>query len=571
MAAATTQRRAIGGVRREGRRVRYGALLVFAAIGVLWLGFLEVRGLYFPDEGRYAEIPREMLATGDWVTPRLNGIQYFEKPPLQYWMTAATFAVAGEDEWTARLWPALAGLLAAVAVLLTARRLLSRRAGWMAGAVLGSCWGFFLGTQFVTLDMSLTAFMTGALCAFMVAQDARTDARGRRRFMLLAWALCALAMLTKGIVGVALPVMAAGVYMVVARDFGLLRRLHIALGAAVFLAIAAPWFVLAEARNPGFADFFFIHEHLMRYIQPVHRRVGPWWYFIPIGIAFLLPWFPAIVPAMWHAWRRQRPAASARSFDAPRFAWCFAGVIFVFFSLSSSKLPAYIMPAIPAVAFAAAGPLARRFDASLVHTARTLIVAGIVIGAGAWPAAHFIKVPMVREDMVTGTPWIAGIVIALVAGGVVALLLRKRGRRLPALAAATLSSLIACQSGAMLAAHVDEYFSSERLIERLTADRAHRPFRPDVPFYSVDTFDHTVPFYLGRTVTLVREQGELAWGIANAPRNYIAEMGEFERRWRDDPEAYAIMAQGTYDELRAKDLPMRVVDQDGRRVIVSRR
>ena len=570
MAAAMTQRRAIGSVRREVRRVRYGTLLLFAAIAALWLGFLEVRGLYFPDEGRYAEIPREMLETGDWVTPRLNGIQYFEKPPLQYWMTAATFAVAGEDEWTARLWPAVAGLLAAVAVLLTARRLLSRRAGWMAGAALGSSWGYFLGTQFVTLDMSLTAFMTGALCAFMVAQDARTDARGRRRFMLLAWALCAFAMLTKGIVGVALPVMAVAVYTLVVRDFALLRRLHIGLGTVVFLAIAAPWFVLAELRNPGFADFFFVHEHLMRYIQPVHRRVGPWWYFIPIGIAFLLPWFPAMVAAMWHAWRRPRPAA-VRTFDAPRFAWCFAGVIFVFFSLSSSKLPAYIMPAIPAVAFAVAAPLARRFDASLTHTVRTLVVAGILIGAGAWPAAHFIRVPMVREDMVTGTPWVAGITVALVAGGIVALMLHRRGRRLPALAAVTLSSLLACQSGAMLAAHVDEYFSSERLIERLTNDHALRPFRPGIPFYSVDTFDHTVPFYLGRTVTLVREQGELAWGIANAPRNYIAEMDEFERRWRDDAEAYAIMGQDTYDQLRAKGLPMRVVDQDGRRVIVTRR
>src|SRR5678815_218304 len=210
---------------------------------VLWLGFLELRGLYFPDEGRYAEIPREMLATGDWVTPHLNGIPYFEKPPLQYWATAAVFAVAGTDEWTTRLWPALAGLLAVGAVLLTARRVLSPRAGWMAAAVMGSCWGYFLGTQFVTLDMTLTAFMTGALCAFVVAQDARSDGRARRRFMQLAWALCALSVLTKGVVGIALPLLALAAYVAIARDFALLRRLHVAAGLAVFLAIAAPWFV----------------------------------------------------------------------------------------------------------------------------------------------------------------------------------------------------------------------------------------------------------------------------------------------------------------------------------------
>jgi len=185
--------------------VRWRPILLLFAVLALWFGFLEVRGLYFPDEGRYAEIPREMLATGDWVTPRLNGIPYFEKPPLQYWATAAIFAVAGQDEWTTRLWPAFGGLTAVIAVLLTVRRLFSKRAGWMAAAVMGSCWGYFVATQFVTLDMTLTAFMTGALCAFLVAQDARASTAERREYMLAAWALCGLAVLTKGVIGAALP------------------------------------------------------------------------------------------------------------------------------------------------------------------------------------------------------------------------------------------------------------------------------------------------------------------------------------------------------------------------------
>jgi 4-amino-4-deoxy-L-arabinose transferase-like glycosyltransferase len=548
--------------------VRLGPLLVLAALGVLWFGFLELRGLYFPDEGRYAEIPREMLATGDWLTPRLNGIPYFEKPPLQYWATAATFAAAGPDEWTTRLWPASAGLLAVVAVLLTARRLFSRRAGWMAAAVMGSCWGYFLASQFVTLDMSLTAFMTCALCAFLLAQDARTDARGRRRFMLLAWALCALGVLTKGVVGIALPVLALAAYVALARDLALLRRLHVGAGLAVFLAIAAPWFVLVELRNPGFAEFFFVHEHLMRYTQPEHRRPGPWWYFVPVAVAFLMPWLPAIVAAVWHD--RQRPSTGAPAFDAERFSWCSAAAILLFFSLSSSKLPAYIMPGIGAVALAAAVPLARRFDATLRHGARTLVAAGLVIGIAVVPALQFVKVPMVRADLVTGTPWIMIAVVAMVAGGLLAWRLQQRGRRLPSLAAIALSSLVACQSAATLAAHIDDYFSSERLIERLTGEESHRAFHPELPFYSVDMFDHTVPFYLGRSVTLVREQGELAWGLANAPANYIASMEAFEERWRGDREAFAIMPAATYEALRAKALPMRLVDHDGRRVIVSR-
>jgi 4-amino-4-deoxy-L-arabinose transferase-like glycosyltransferase len=568
MITAASRRRSLEGS-RPARRARLGLLLVLGAVGVLWFGFLELRGLYFPDEGRYAEIPREMLATGDWVTPRLNGIPYFEKPPLQYWATAATFAVASADEWTTRLWPASAGLLTVIGVLLTARRLFSRRAGWMAATVLGSCWGYFLGSQFVTLDMTLTAFMTGALCAFLVAQDARTGARGRRRFMLLAWALCALGVLTKGVVGIALPVLALGLYIALTRDFALLKRLTLRAGLALFLAIAAPWFVLVELRNPGFAEFFFVREHLMRYTQPVHHRVGPWWYFVPVAIAFLMPWLPAIVAALWHD--RTRAPRTAPAFDAARFAWCSAAAILVFFSLSSSKLPAYIMPGIGAVALAAAVPLARRFDATLRHGARTLVVAGGILAVAVLPALQFVKVPIVRADLATGTPWIVVAVLAMIGGGLLAWHLQRRGRRLPALAAVALSSLVACQAAAVLAAHIDDYFSSERLIERLTGDVQHRAFRPDLPFYSVDMFDHTVPFYLGRTVTLVREQGELAWGISHAPANYIATLEAFEQRWTADTDGYAIMTGTTYEELRAKALPMRLVDRDSRRVIVARR
>ena len=567
MTGALTRRGPLDGA----RRTRLGPWLLLAAVALLWFGLLEVRGLYFPDEGRYAEIPREMLESGDWVTPHLNGIPYFEKPPLQYWATAAVFGVAGTDEWTTRLWPALAGLLAVGAVLLTARRVLSPRAGWMAAAVMGSCWGYFLGTQFVTLDMTLTAFMTGALCAFVVAQDARSDGRARRRFMQLAWALCALGVLTKGVVGIALPMMALAIYVALTRDLALLRRLHAGTGFLIFLAIAAPWFVMAEMRNPGFADFFFIREHVMRYLEPSHRRTGPLWYFIPVAVVFLMPWFPAMIAAMWHERRRLRFTTRPAGFDAQRFAWCSAAAIFLFFSLSSSKLPAYIMPAITAAALAAAMPLARRFDASLRHAARTLVVAGFIVGIAVVPAGRFIKIPMVRDELVTGTPWVMVIAATMVVGGLIAFRLQRRGFRLRALAAVALSSLLACQAANMLAAHVDEYFSAERLIERLAGAESRAPFRPAMPFYSVDMFDHTVPFYLGRTVTLVREQGEIAWGIANAPRNYIARIEEFEERWRADSDAYAIMMDSTYDELRQTGLPMRLVDRDGRRVIVSRR
>ncbi len=540
------------------------------ALVVLWFGFLDLRGLYYPDEGRYAEIPREMLATGDWVTPRINAFPYFEKPPLQYWVTAAVFAVAGEREWTARLPTALAGFAGVLMVLAAARRLYSRRAGWMAAAVMASSGGYFLASQFVTLDMLLTALLTGALCAFLLAQDARATPADNRRWMLVAWALCALAVLTKGVIGVALPALALAVYVAVARDLSLLRRLHVASGLAVMAAIAVPWFVVVEARNPGFAEFFFVREHWQRFTQPLHRRTGPWWYFVPIAVAFLMPWLPAIVATPG---RRDGtvPRPAPRAFSPQRFAWCWAGAIFVFFSLSSSKLPAYIMPAMGAVALAVAPRLAGRWDRALRLTAWTLFAGGSVVAALAVPAAGWIKVARVQEDYAGSVGWIVAGGALFVATGVLALRLLRGGRRLPALAAVVLGGMLGCQVAAVAAARADAWFSAEGLIARVTGGKAARPFRPDVPFYSVDTFDHTVPFYLGRTLTLVRDQGELEWGIAAAPENYVADLAEFERRWRAHADAYAIMQQPTYDWLRQLDWPMRFVAGDGRRVVVARR
>lgn len=555
-------------VLRARKRIRWRPWLLLAVFAVLWFGFLELRGLYFPDEGRYSEIPREMLASGDWVTPRINGFPYFEKPPLQYWLTAAVFAVAGYDEWTARLAPAFVGFAGVLAVLWTARRLFGRRAGWMAGAVLGSSCGYFIATQFVTLDMLLTALLTCALCAFLLAQQARASPADNRRWMLVAWTLCALAVLTKGVIGVLLPTLAIGTYLAVTRDWRLMRSLQIGLGVVVLLVIAAPWFILVESRNPGFAEFFFIHEHWQRFTQPAHRRPGPFWYFLPIAVVFLMPWLPAIVASF--TWRARGPASiPARAFSARTFAWCWAGAIFVFFSLSSSKLPAYIMPAMGAVALAAAQPLARRWDVTLRLTAWTLVACGVVVAGLAIPATAWIKVAQVQEAYADNVGWMIGAGALFVAGGALALHRVRGRRRLSALAAVALGGMLACQLVAVVAHNVDGYFSAERLIERVT--EGAWPFRPDLPFYSVDMFDHTVPFYLGRRVILVKEKSELEFGIAAAPANYIADVATFAQRWRGDTDAYAIMRQTTYESLLATGLPMRLVDGDGRRVVVARR
>src|SRR5262245_29109046 len=191
------------------------ALLLCALI---WFAGLEYRGLAMPDEGRYADIAREMLDSGDWVTPRLNGIKYLEKPPLQYWATAAVFSVFGFDEWTARMWPAITGFLCIVFTAFAAVRLAPGPSWLFTALAFAGSWGFFAGGQFLTLDMGLTFFLTVALLAFALSRRGGLAEAAERNWMLLAWAAVACGMLSKGLVALVIPGLALLAYMTIERD-----------------------------------------------------------------------------------------------------------------------------------------------------------------------------------------------------------------------------------------------------------------------------------------------------------------------------------------------------------------
>ncbi|MEO5862768.1 MAG: glycosyltransferase family 39 protein, partial [Burkholderiales bacterium] len=257
---------------------------------VVWFGALDEREFFNPDEGRYAEIPREMVASGDWVTPRLNGFKYFEKPVLQYWITAVSYLALGQEEFVARLWPALSGFLTLLLVYYMGRRLAGVRAGVLAAAVLATTFQFFVFSQLLTLDMGLSFFLTAALYGFLVSQDFRAAPVQQRNGAILMWVAMALGVLSKGLVGVVLPALVLVVYIVMERDWKLLGRLHWAIGVPVFLAIALPWFIWVQLRNPEFFQFFFIREHFGRYALHEHHRAGAWYYFPAVLLIGSLPW-----------------------------------------------------------------------------------------------------------------------------------------------------------------------------------------------------------------------------------------------------------------------------------------
>lgn len=536
-------------------------LLLVAALAIVWFGTLDYRLLIKTDEARYAEIAREMVVSGDWITPRSNDFKYFYKPPLQYWATAAAFEAFGINEWTARLWTALTGFLGVLVTWLVAARLWSPRIAFAAAAILASSVMWVAMGHFAALDMGLAFFLSSSVAAFVFAQRDEATALERRIGMLLAWAAAALAVLSKGLVGLVLPGAAAVAYMLWMRDWRLITRLHWLPGLALFLALAAPWFIAVSLSNPEFFHFFFIHEHFERFLTRVHGRYEPPWYFGPVLAAGLLPWTLAV----GHAIAAGVGRAATGRFRPERFLLCWCVVVFVFFSASSSKLPSYLVPIGPALAMLIAIGLERASGRFRSVTWGTVIVLGVVIAIAAAQLGSQPRGSIPVGMLAAYQPWLVGAGIAIGGAGTFALLAERRGRSLVATGVVAAGGLIGTQL--VISGHetLSELYSAYHVVRKLDPAPAR-----DVPFYSVDTYDHALPFYLGRTVTMVAYRDELAAAIAWEPEKFLPDLDTFRNAWMAAPVAYAFMRPQTYADFLNEGLPMREVARDPRRVIVSK-
>ena len=537
-------------------------LILVVVYALLWFGTLNYRHLIPSDEGRYAEIAREMLVTGDWVTPRYNGYKYFEKPPLQIWATATAFNIFGVGDWQARLWTALTGFLTIVFIGFTGARIYSSRAGWLAAVALASSPMWVIGGHINSLDMGLSAFLVAALCSLLLAQTSSNKTYSRN-WMWACWAFMALATLSKGVIGVAIPGMVFAVYSITAWDWKIWKRLHIISGSILFLAITAPWFVLIAQRNPEFLEFFFIHEHLQRFTQTAHSRTGPIYFFLPLLLLGFLPWIAQVPGAIAQTWRERN-----REFSSGWLLTCWFVVILGFFSISQSKLPGYIIPLFPALALIVGSQLDRNLGSSnslslpwQLQTSFFVILGGI----GFFFLGEVSKQsrPDEIESYAQYTYWIIAALIALISCSLLALMQSKRNG---------LSSITSFAGGLFLCALIagtghetlGRAVSGIDLVEQVKADIPQK-----TNFYSVRILDHTVPFYLGRTMTMVEFPDELEFGVKQEPELWLPTLDAFIERWKEDKTAYALMVPEQYVALQKLNVPMQEVGRDSRRVIVK--
>lgn len=321
-------------------------VLLIALACVMWLGLTQgMRPLSVPDEGRYVGVAWEMLRSGVWSTPTLDGLPYFHKPPLFYWITAISIKLLGANCWAARVAPMLGALLAMLSSYLFIRRWMSAPIARAALIILATCPFFYGGAQYANHDMLVAGCITATICFAAHAILSIQHGEAYRAYLIAAWCCAGLGLLSKGLIGIALPGAVLLCWIAINKNWFLIPRLLWWPGPLLFAAVVLPWFIQMERQFSGFLYYFFIEQQFHRFVGSGFNNARPVW-FLPIALSALtLPWFPLLFT------RLRLSVAPNSAWQACRsLCWVWLIFILVFFSIPQSKLIGYILPVVPPLA-----------------------------------------------------------------------------------------------------------------------------------------------------------------------------------------------------------------------------
>ncbi len=472
---------------------RFGwTALILATLYVCYFSHLGALGFVGPDEPRYAWVARAMVETGDWVTPRLYGKPWFEKPVLFYWGAALSFKFFGVSEASARLPSAVSALLASLALAWLALRMYSAETAGLILVMLPTTVGMIGFSHAAATDMPFSGMLAIAMVAATIvvgivlpagSSPPRTPIAALVAFGVFLGA----ATLAKGPAAIVLAGGGSGLWALLTRRWRDAFRLAHPIAIAAFCATALPWYVLCALRNPGFLRVFIYEHNFARYLTPEFRHVQPIWFFGPILLLGLLIWtgfFGSVLKDAARVWREGRWRNSPGLFPA---SW--AIFTFTFFTLSKSKLPGYILPAVPPLILLAAHSVSLRLQKKVAGERWVGIMAGITLmGVGGGTLASLDRIPF-AVDYSPPQPFAWAILVVLL-GGIASIILGVLRRPSAALSACVLSLILAIPlsmtgdsqralNAAISAGPIDRSFASENA----SAYKLSRSFQYALNFY----------------------------------------------------------------------------------------
>jgi len=480
-------------------------VLVSAVFFFLNLGSVAIME---PDEGRNAEVAREILATGDWLTPHLDFIRYLDKPIFFFWAAAGSMKLMGVNEFAARFPSALSALIGVLAIYFLGRRMFGDRAGLLSGVVLASSPLYYGLGRIVIFDMMLTAFITLTLLFFLLGF---TEQEGWRKklFYLLSWAAMALAVLTKGPIGAVFPLGIIGIFLVLTGNLRRIGEMEPVLGPLVFLALAAPWYVLVSLKNPEYPYYFFIAEHLLRYTTTKFHRVKPFWYYVPLVVVGLLPWI-FFLPSAFTRFLQKKWKERDRETVNLLLPVIWAAIIFLFFSFSKAKMPAYILPLFPAAALLMGkywdDYLSERVNGAYVKAPLVVLIGlSLLLGGALLFSDGLVRVIRLRA----GAYWTsgaqdllrhAGMTMLIFGLAALSLIVFLRKNRAVHFAIVSVLSVLLFAAGISILKLDSSFRSSKDVAQRVLAER-----RPGDCVLTYENFPSSFLFYMGEQVPAVAE------------------------------------------------------------------
>lgn len=551
-------------------RNRWAMLLPLLVAAFIYLPSTVDRAVIDYDEGHYAQVARQMVVRGDYVIPYANGVRFLEKPPLMYWLTAASFRAFGINEFALRLPTALAVMALVWVVTLTARRAAGERAALIAGLCTACSVGTYLFTRETLHDIWLVLFVALAMYAFL---EWYLSPRHSLRHALLFYAALAGAVLCKSLVGVAFVVGTVVVFFLVTRERPQWRTLHLLPGSLLFLTLAVPWHLLAALRDHGFLWFFFFNEQFLRFLgkhDPPLLWSLPLFTFWALTLVWFFPW-TAFLPAAFVANRRH---ADTSQRALARLALIWAGIIMAFFSVSG-RLEHYVFPALPALSLLVGMALSGADDSRSVRWAfRGLAVLGILIlaagiGTAIWffAGGHGVETASaVRTGMVYQTDYSiladmpasimkdllkpAGVTIASLAiGFLFALRFERRGRRIPAVMSVAAVMVVVCGMTHWSLVICEDMISSKKFglaVSREAQPGDHLVVVGDYESANSLNFYEPLPVEVFDGVAYSLIPG---MKYPDAPK-IILTADEFEKLWKSGNRVFALVPKDRLEKLK---------------------
>lgn len=516
-------------------------LLLTLIIGLLFGATLGRYPLHSPDGARYAEIPREMVVNGDYITPRLNGVKYFEKPPLFYWLQAASIKAFGVNDFAVSFMNALLALGSALLIYLTGRKIYGRLDGIVASCMFAASALVFALTRIVTLDVALTFFMSLSLGGFLIGAQTPINTGTRRIYFYLAYAGAALAVMTKGLVGMIFPGVIIFTWIIIFNKWRELKHYYCFSGLLIFCLIALPWHILVQLKNPEFFNFYFVEQHFLRYLTDYASRSQKWWFLPSILLAGLYPWsvfLPQAIISKKEQYLQQKS-----------FFLIWALTIYVFYTFSSSQLIPYILPVLPPLTLLISNYLVAYLQSNNQKGVSigfwVFFGINILLGMGAISAIfmlNFNELVITKNNLYMAAVWV-------IFSAIFSLVVYRRNSL-----AAGLIAIAISMTGLFLYLSPIITIINNQSIKPLIAVLEQK-LQPGDEVICYTIYPQDLPFYLQRKITVADYVGELKFGTKQEDTSsWMINEQELVRRLKSNKRIYLITKNNNHERLKIKNL-----------------